>query len=68
MSGDYDSGIGMAQDPATVRFWHKMPGERLAPAEGEVTVCVETDDDTGLAQRVEPVRVRGRLAQSMPRE
>ncbi len=32
--------------PAGQRFWRKMPGERLAPAEGEATVCgvfVETD-------------------------
>ena len=49
MSGDYDSVIGMAKDAATLRFWRKMPGERLAPAEGEATVCgvfVETDDAT----------------------
>jgi hypothetical protein len=69
MSGDYDSVIGMAKDAATMRFWRKMPGERLAPAEGEATVCgvfVETDDATGLALRIEPVRVGGRLAQTMP--
>ena len=69
MSGDYDSVIGMVKDAATLRFWRKMPGERLAPAEGEATVCgvfVETDDATGLARRIEPVRVGGRLAQAMP--
>jgi calcineurin-like phosphoesterase len=46
-----------------------MPGERLGPAEGEATLCgvfVETDDATGLALRIEPVRVGGRLAQAMP--
>ena len=69
MSGDYDSVIGMVKDAATLRFWRKMPGERLAPAEGEATVCgvfVETDDATGLARRIEPVRVGGRLAEAMP--
>ena len=69
MSGDYDSVIGMVKDAATLRFWRKMPGERLAPAEGETTVCgvfVETDDATGLARRIEPVRVGGRLAEAMP--
>ncbi len=69
MSGDYDSVIGMAKDAATLRFWRKMPGERLAPAEGEATVCgvfIETDDATGLARRIEPVRVGGRLAEAMP--
>jgi 2',3'-cyclic-nucleotide 2'-phosphodiesterase len=69
MSGDYDSVIGMVKDGATMRFWRKMPGERLAPAEGEATVCgvfVETDDATGLARTVAPVRVGGRLAAAMP--
>jgi metallophosphoesterase (TIGR00282 family) len=69
MSGDYDSVIGMLKEPATLRFWKKMPGERLAPAEGEATVCgvfIETDDATGLARRIVPVRVGGRLAQAMP--
>jgi 2',3'-cyclic-nucleotide 2'-phosphodiesterase len=69
MSADYDSVIGMAKDAATLRFWRKLPGERLSPAEGEATVCgvfVETDDVTGLAQRIEPVRVGGRLAETMP--
>ncbi len=69
MCGDYDSVIGMGKQGAAARFWHKMPGERLAPAEGEATVCglfVETDDRTGLAVGVGPVRVGGRLSQAMP--
>ena len=69
MTGDYDSVIGMVKDGATMRFWRKMPGERLAPAEGEATVCgvfIETDDTTGLARTVAPVRVGGRLAAAMP--
>lgn len=69
MSGDYDSVIGMVKGPATMRFWRKMPGEKLAPAEGDATVCgvfVETDDATGLARRIEPVRMGGRLAAAMP--
>ena len=54
---------------AALRFWKKMPGERLAPADGEATLCglfVETDDATGLARRVEPVRLGGRLSPAMP--
>ncbi|MEJ0017343.1 MAG: TIGR00282 family metallophosphoesterase [Acetobacteraceae bacterium] len=69
MCGDYDSVIGMGKDAATMRFWHKMPGERLAPADGEATVCgvfVETDEATGLARRISPVRVGGRLTAAMP--
>ena len=69
MCGDYDSVIGMVKNGATLRFWRKMPGEKLGPAEGEATVCgvfVETSDTTGLAQRIEPVRVGGRLSQAIP--
>jgi calcineurin-like phosphoesterase len=69
MCGDYDSVIGMAKEGAATRFWKKMPGDRLAPAEGVATVCglfVETNDATGLAIRAEPVRMGGRLSQIMP--
>ncbi|RYI99460.1 MAG: YmdB family metallophosphoesterase [Acetobacteraceae bacterium] len=69
MCGDYDSVIGMQKGGAALRFWRKMPGEKLAPAEGEATLCgvfVETDDATGLATRIEPLRVGGRLSQVMP--
>ena len=69
MCGDYDSVIGMMKDGAALRFWRKVPGEKLGPAEAEATVCgvfVQTDDTTGLARRIEPVRIGGRLAQAMP--
>ena len=67
MCGDYDSVIGMKKEVAMQRFIRKMPGERLSPAEGEGTLCaavVETDDRTGLAKSIRPVRVGGRLAQT----
>jgi 2',3'-cyclic-nucleotide 2'-phosphodiesterase len=69
MCGDYDSVIGMVKDGAALRFWRKMPGEKLGPAEGAATVCgvfVETNDATGLAVRIEPVRIGGRLSQARP--
>ena len=69
MCGDYDSVIGMGKKPAATRFWTHMPGERLAPAEGEATLCglmVVTDDKTGLATAIEPVRLGGRLSQTLP--
>jgi metallophosphoesterase (TIGR00282 family) len=69
MCGDYDSVIGMAKEGSAARFVRKLPGERLAPAEGPATISglfVETDDATGLARRVEPVRMGGRLSQAMP--
>ena len=64
MCGDYDSVIGMKKEVAVLRFIKKMPGERLSPAEGEGTLCaalVETDDKTGLARSVRPIRIGGRL-------
>lgn len=69
MTGDYDSVIGMTKAPAIGRFISKMKGERLSPALGEGTLCavyVETDDATGLATTVSPVRVGGRLIEVVP--
>jgi metallophosphoesterase (TIGR00282 family) len=69
MCGPYDSIIGMDKDVATQRFITKMRNERLEPAEGEGTLCgvyVETDDQTGLARRVEPIRVGGALRTALP--
>jgi metallophosphoesterase (TIGR00282 family) len=69
MCGDYDSVIGMQKGGASLRFWKKVPGERLAPAEGEATICgalIETDDATGLARRIAPVRLGGRLEATLP--
>lgn len=69
MCGDYDSVIGMSKQGAATRFWTKMPGERLHPAAGEATICglfVVTDDRTGLAQSVEPLRQGGRLSPATP--
>ncbi len=67
MCGDYDSVIGMEKANAVLRFVRKMPTERLKPAMGPATLCAvycETDDKTGLATRVTPVRLGGRLDQA----
>jgi metallophosphoesterase (TIGR00282 family) len=69
MCGDYDSVIGMQKAPAIARFRRKMPGERLSPASGQADLCgtyIETDDSTGLARYVAPVRLGGRLAPAWP--
>jgi metallophosphoesterase (TIGR00282 family) len=69
MCGDYDSVIGMDKGVAAARFWRRLPGERLAPAEGAATLCgvfVETEDATGLASRVAPFRMGGRLGAAAP--
>ena len=68
MCGDYDSVIGMDKGVAAARFWRRVPGERLSPASGEATICgvfVETADTSGLALRIEPLRMGGRLSQAM---
>jgi 2',3'-cyclic-nucleotide 2'-phosphodiesterase len=67
MCGDYDSVIGMDKAEPLQRFLRKLPIERMKPAEGEATVCgliVETDDISGLAKRVAPIRIGGMLAQT----
>ena len=65
MCGDYDSVIGMEKAEPLNRFLHKLPIERMKPAEGEATlsgVIVETDDRTGLATRIAPIRMGGKLS------
>ncbi|MDD4616515.1 MAG: TIGR00282 family metallophosphoesterase [Alphaproteobacteria bacterium] len=70
MCGDYDSIVGMKKDVATWRFTHKTPfRERKSPAEGAATVCgvlITTDDSTGLAVNIEPIRIGGILKQEIP--
>jgi metallophosphoesterase (TIGR00282 family) len=70
MCGDYDSVIGMEKATPVARFVRKLPTERLSAAQGPATLCgvyVETDDTSGLARRVEPVRVGGKLSQVLPK-
>jgi calcineurin-like phosphoesterase len=69
MCGDYDSVIGMKKGPLVQRAATRLPTERKSPAEGDATMCgvfIESDDRTGLAVRVEPIRVGGRLSQIIP--
>ena len=65
---DYDSVIGMDKSEPVQRFLRKLPSQRFAPATGPATVCgvfVATGAN-GLATRIEPVRIGGRLKQSIP--
>lgn len=69
MTGDYDSVIGVDKDEPIRRFVRKIPGGRFEPAGGPATLCgvaVETDDTSGLALRIAPVRLGGRLAPAQP--
>jgi metallophosphoesterase (TIGR00282 family) len=70
MTGDYDSIIGMQKEEPLRRFTSGIPSARFEPAMGAATlsgVAVETDDATGLALRIAPVRVGGRLEPATPR-
>ncbi|MET0709541.1 MAG: TIGR00282 family metallophosphoesterase [Tardiphaga sp.] len=69
MTGDYDSVIGMHKDEPLKRFVTGIPSGRFEPATGIATmsgVAVETDDRSGLALRIAPVRLGGRLSQTVP--
>jgi len=65
---DFDSVIGMDKEEPLQRFTKKMSSGRMTPALGPATLCavfVETDAK-GLAARIEPVRIGGRLKPAMP--
>src|SRR5258705_3506737 len=69
MTGDYNSVIGMDKEEPLMRFLRKISGARFEPAMGVATLCglaVETDDATGLAQRIAAVRLGGRLEETQP--
>lgn len=69
MCGDYDSVIGMDKAEPLSRFLRKLPNQRMEPAKGPATVsgvAVETDDQTGLAVKIAPIRIGGRLQPALP--
>jgi calcineurin-like phosphoesterase len=69
MTGDYESVIGMAKDEPLGRFLRRIPQGKFEPANGPATLCgvaVETDDASGLAQRVAPLRLGGKLEEVRP--
>ena len=65
---DYDSVIGMDKAEPLRRFTTKMPGARYSPATGPATLCAVfvATGANGLATRIEPVRVGGRLKPAVP--
>ena len=68
MCGDYESVIGMAPEAAVARFTGE-DASRLTVAMGEVTICgvvVDTDEATGLAAAIYPLRQGGRLTPTTP--
>jgi calcineurin-like phosphoesterase len=60
MTGDYESIIGMDREEPLGRFLRGYPAARFAAADGPGTlsgIAIETDDATGLATAVAPVRI-----------
>jgi 2',3'-cyclic-nucleotide 2'-phosphodiesterase len=65
---DYDSVIGMDKAEPVQRFVRKMSSQRYTPATGPATLCavfVQTGAK-GLATRIDPVRIGGRLKSAFP--
>ena len=69
MTGDYQSVIGMNKDEPLTRFLRRISTSKFEPANGPATfsaLAVETDDGTGLATKVGPVRLGGVLEEARP--
>lgn len=69
MCGDYNSVLGMDPEEPINRFLTRIPRSRYEPAVGPGTIsgfAVDTDDATGLAVRVAPLRLGPHLEPSMP--
>lgn len=69
MCGDFNSILGMEKDEPLQRFLRKIPTGRFAPSLGPGTICglaVDTDEDTGLALKVAPLRLGGVLSETLP--
>lgn len=69
MCGDYNSSLGMDKEEPLNRFTTKIPKGRFEPAEGMATLCgvgIETDEKTGLATHIAPLRLGPRLENMMP--
>lgn len=71
MCGDYDSVIGMDKAISLAKFTQRLPTDRMNPASGDATLSgllVETDETTGLARRVAPLRRGGCLLPAEPED
>src|SRR3982751_4890420 len=69
MTGDYQSVIGMDKDEPLGRFLRRISQSKFEAATGPGTLsalAVETDDTTGLAVKVGPVRLGGVLEETKP--
>lgn len=60
MCGNYDSVIGFDPKSPIERLKNKFSPNRLEPAEGKGSVCgtfIETDDQSGLAVKIEQIKI-----------
>lgn len=70
MTGDYNSVIGVEKEIAIHRFVKKVPGEKMRPAAGKGAMCgvyIVTNDKTGHAERIEPVRIGAVISEHIPK-
>lgn len=71
MTGDYDSVIGVVKDVPINNFRTGLKLGRFSPAEGDATLCgalIETDDATGMAVRIQPIKIGGILGDKAQEE
>ena len=69
MTGDYNSLVGMDCVEPLARFRTGIASRRFSPAVGAATICgiaVETDEATGLAVRICPLRMGPWLEEQIP--
>lgn len=69
MCGDYNSVLGMEPEEPVNRFLTRIPRGRFEPASGPASLsglAVEIDDATGLATRVQALRLGGVLTPAEP--
>ncbi|MDB5478684.1 MAG: hypothetical protein JWM96_1179 [Alphaproteobacteria bacterium] len=62
MTGDYDSVIGVDKETPIANFRTGLKLNKFTPANNEATLCaafIETDDATGLAVKIETIRLGG---------
>ena len=69
MTGDYESIIGIKTEEMLRRLTTGIPSGRFEAADGAATMCgiaVETDDATGLAAHISPIRIGGCIEPMLP--
>ncbi|MBP9752891.1 MAG: TIGR00282 family metallophosphoesterase [Proteobacteria bacterium] len=67
MCGDYNSVIGVKPLSPVFKFTRKLPSEKFSPTDGLGTLCgvfIETDDQSGLSKKINPIRLGPRLLET----